>query len=86
MKFIPLPALQVARTFGLIRGLRTVRVPAGRRIRWAVAVRVLGRWRVVRQPQINSPYVIVPDSHYTARPLLFPRLGDVRAFLSRQGL
>ncbi|KFN44252.1 hypothetical protein [Arenimonas metalli] len=86
MKFIPLPVLQIARAFGLVRGLRTVRVPAGRRMRWAVAVQVLGRWRVVRQPQINSPYVMVPDSHYTPRPLLFPRLGDVRSFLDRQGL
>lgn len=86
MKFIPLPALQVARTFGLIRGLRTVRVRAGRRMRWAVAVQVFGRWRLVRRPQIHSPYIIVPDSHYTPRPLVFPRLGDVRLFLDRQGL
>jgi hypothetical protein len=55
-------------------------------MRWAVAIQVLGRWRVVRQPQINSPYVMVPDSHYTPRPLLFPRLCDVRSFLNRQGL
>lgn len=86
MKFIPLAALQLARTFGLIRGLRTVRVPAGRRMHWAVAVQVLGCWRLVRQPQFNSPHVMVPDSHYTPRPLLFPRLGQVRSFLDRQGL
>lgn len=84
MKFIHLPVVRTARTFGLIHGLRTMRVPVGRQTRWAVAVRVLGRWRVVRQPQSNNAHLMVADRN-AARALLFPQLGDVRSFLDRQG-
>lgn len=86
MKFIPLPVLQVARTFGLIRGLRTVRVPAGSRMHWAVAVQILGCWRVLRQPKTDGPFGLALDGRHSNCPLVFTRLADARTFLDKLGL
>ena len=44
MKTVSVPLLQLARTSGLVRGIRMIRIRTDHGMAWAVALRILGCW------------------------------------------
>lgn len=83
MKIVRFSKARIARTFGLIRGIRLVRVRDDRhRMRWAVALRVLGGWRLVGRDPMTSPWIIQRDPWLNPRPMMFPNVRSARRLLS----
>jgi hypothetical protein len=87
MKTVHLSRLRIARAFGLVRGIRLVRVRDDRRrMRWAVALRVLGGWCLVGRDAMASPSIIQRDPWLSPRRLLFPNIPTARRLLADLGL
>lgn len=87
MKIVHRSCARVASTFGLVRGVRLVRVhDARRRMRWAIALRVMGGWRLVGRDPTTSPWIIQRDPWLNPRPLLFPSIPTARRVLASLGL
>jgi hypothetical protein len=83
MKIVHLSRLRIARAFGLVRGIRLVRVRDDRRrMRWAIALRVFGGWRLVGRDPMVSPWIIQRDPWRNPRPLLFPNIPTARRVLA----
>jgi GMP synthase PP-ATPase subunit len=83
MKIVNASLLRIARAFGLVRGVRLVRVRDDRRrMCWAIALRVLGGWYVLGRDSMTSPWVIQRDPWRNPRPLLFPNLPAARRLLA----
>ena len=87
MKIVRFSYARIARTFGLVRGIRLVRVRDDRRrMRWAVALPVFGSWCVVGRDPMTSPWIIQRDPWLNPRPLLFPNIPMARRLLADLGL
>ena len=87
MKIVRFSYARIARTFGLVRAIRLVRVRDDRRrMRWAVALRVLGGWRLVGRDPMTSPWVIQRDPWLNPRPMLFPNVRTARRRLANLDL
>ena len=87
MKFVRFSYARIARTFGLVRGIRIVRVRDDRRrMRWAVPLRVLGGWRLVGRDPVISPWIIQRDPWLNPRPMLFPNVRTARRLLANLDL
>ena len=83
MKIVHRSCARVASTFGLVRGVRLVRVhDARRRMRWAIALRVMGGWRLVGRDPVTSPWIIQRDPRLNPRPMLFPNIRTARRLLA----
>ncbi len=83
MKIVRYSQARIARTFGLVRGIRLVRIrDERRRMRWAVALRVLGGWRLVGCDPMTSPWIIQRDPWLNPRPMLFPNVRTARRLLA----
>ena len=87
MKTVHLSRLRIARAFGLVRGIRLIRVRDDRRrMRWAIALRVFGGWCLVGRDPTTSPWIIQRDPWLNPRPLLFPSIPTARRVLASLGL
>lgn len=86
MKAIPQSALQIAHALGLVRGIRTVRVPHEGRTSWAVALRILGRWWLAARPRQGLFAAGRGAGGAESGPLLLATIGDTRNFLDDMGL
>jgi len=87
MKIVHKSRLRIARAFGLIRGVRLVRVRDDRRrMRWAVALGVFGGWCLVGRDPMTSLWIIQRDPWLNPRPLLFPNIQMSRRLLTDLGL
>jgi hypothetical protein len=87
MKIVHRSCARVASTFGLVRGVRLVRVHDDRRrMRWAIALRVLGGWRLVGRDPVTSPWIIQRDPWLNPRPMLFRNIPTARRVLADLGL
>ena len=87
MKIVHKSRLRIARAFGLVRGVRLIRVRDDRRrMRWAVALRVFGGWCLVGRDPMTSPWIIQRDPWLNPRPLLFPNIPAARRLLADLGL
>lgn len=83
MKIVRYSQARIARTFGLVRRIRLIRVRDDRRrIRWAVALRVLGGWCLVGRDPMTSPWIIQRDPWLNPRPMLFPNVRTARRVLA----
>lgn len=84
MKSLPIKTthvsrVRIARAFGLVRGIRLVRMRDDRRrMRWAVALHVLGGWRLVGRDSMTSPWIIQRGHSLNPRPMLFPNIRTAR--------
>ena len=87
MKTVHLSRLRIARAFGLVRGIRLIRVRDDRRrMRWAIALRVFGGWCLVGRDPMISFWIIQRDPWLNPRPLLFPSIPTARRVLASLGL
>ncbi|MBW8311265.1 MAG: hypothetical protein K0M64_04450 [Rhizobium sp.] len=86
MKAIPQSLLQIARSLGLVRGIRMVRVRTGHASAWAVALRILGRWWLAARGPLASPRVDAVTVRRTHGPMLFASTAEARGFLDELGL
>lgn len=87
MKIVHKSRLRIARAFGLVRGIRLVRIRDDRRrMRWTIALRVLGGWCLVARDPMVSPWIIQRDQWLNPRPLLFPSIRMARRVLADLGL
>lgn len=87
MKIVHASRLRIARAFGLVRGVRLVRIRDDRRrVRWAIALRVCGGWCLVGRDPMTSPWIIQRDPWRNPRPLLFPSVPTARRLLENLGL
>ena len=87
MKTVHLSRLRIALAFGLVRGIRLIRVRDDRhRMRWAIALRVFGGWCLVGRDPMASPWIIQRDPWLNPRPLLFPSIPTARRLLADLGL
>ncbi len=87
MKTVNLSSLRIARAFGLVRGIRLVRIRDDRRrMRWAIALRILGGWCLVGRDPMASPWIIQRDPYLNPRPVLFPSIPAARRLLADLGL
>ena len=87
MKIVHKSRLRIARAFGLVRGVRLVRIrDERRRIRWAIALRVCGSWCLVGRDPTTSPWIIQRDPRLNPQPLLFPSIPTARRLLADLGL
>ena len=87
MNIVRFSHARVARTFGLVRGIRLIRIRDDRRrMRWAVALRVLGGWRLVGRDPMTSPWIIQRDPWLNPRPMLFRTIPTARRVLADLGL
>ena len=87
MKIVHKSRLRIARAFGLVRGVRLVRIRDDRRrMRWAVALRVFGGWCLVGRDPMTSPWIIQRDPWLNPRPLLFRNIPMARRLLADLGL
>ena len=87
MKIVHKSRLRIARAFGLVHGVRLVRIRDDRRrMRWAVALRVFGGWRLSGRDPMTSPWTIRRDHWLYPRPLLFPNIPMARRLLADLGL
>ena len=83
MKIVLFSFARIARTFGLVRGIRLVRIRDDRRrMRWAVALRVLGSWRLVGRDPMTSLWIIQREPWLNPRPMLFPNIRTARRLLA----
>lgn len=86
MKTISLSLLKLANRLGLVRGVRAVRIHARHGNDWSVAVRLLGRWLLIRQTAPSPSLAGEPDNLRISYPARFEALSDLRCFLHTVGL
>lgn len=81
MKTVSVPLLQLARTSGLVRGIRMIRIRTDHGMAWAVALRILGCWWLVARPRAGRIVGHVDKGGSMTAPLVLASTGDARNFL-----
>ena len=86
MKTLSVPLLQLARAFGLVRGIRMIRIRTDHGMAWAVALRILGCWWLAARPRADRFVGHTDKSGSMTAPLVLASTGDARNFLDDMGL
>ena len=83
VKIVRFSQARIARTFGLVWGMRLARIRDDRRrMRWAMAQRVLGGWRLEGRDSMTSPWIIQRNPWLSPRPMMFPNVRSARRLLA----
>ena len=86
MKTVSVPLLQVARAFGLVRGIRMIRIRTDHGMAWAVALRSLGRWWLAARPRAGRLLGQTDKGGSMTGALVLASTGDAQNFLDDMGL